>query len=203
MSNTKPMPSGSADKLRRESLGDVLDKNLPTDGYVLVVHAKNGYERKSLHAWADQNNLRHCSITSDLFDKVPYYRCTICHHTYYRNQLYAYYEGDPNNSPCTLYCKECNSDTEEMTLKYIDDGANAVIIGNTLPKLSKVETRKRSRNRAFNESREVIELLYKIYDRKFKTLPLSHYDKNVYINGKEHPRVRDVNSLNGSSLYEP
>ncbi|AVL94416.1 hypothetical protein ma29 [Moumouvirus australiensis] len=155
---------------------EILNTHRPKDGYVLIVNAKSGRERKGYYMWAEENGYKHCNFKTEMFDK------TIMHRQNCGDR------GCDFNCPGEwCYYEECSHDLgpwdsdQEFANVY-----NAVIIGKELPKLSKSETRKK--RKYFFIKKNDNNIITQMKERNFGMVKLSEFKSTVVINNVIHSK---------------
>ncbi|AVL94450.1 hypothetical protein ma63 [Moumouvirus australiensis] len=117
----------------------LLELNYPQINEVIIVNAKSSFERKNLHVWAKSNGFNHTRFKTDLFGPTKMSR-TNCK---------SKSEDCLCPSPWKYDIYNCDEHEEPFTETI--NTFNAVMIGNKLPKLSKLEVGKKSKT-PYNEN---------------------------------------------------
>ncbi|AGC01570.1 hypothetical protein H012_gp896 [Acanthamoeba polyphaga moumouvirus] len=158
----------------------ILEINRPKVGEVIIVNAKSNFERKILHMWAELNEYNHTRFKTDLFESTTMSRTNCKCKNKSRDCLcpfpwkYDIYNDDEYEEP---YTERVNT-------------FNAVMIGNVLPKLSKLETGKKSKP-PINDNDQY--LINKIPIREVIKMNLDKFTPTIVLNGKSYSRNQDKN----------
>lgn len=133
-------------------MSHILDKNIPEDGYVLIVNARDGLERKAIHKWAEEKGLKHSAFVAPFFNSGTMIRCNNCRYVAYDFPSDGYDFGDFSGGCMGIWtnCPACGNhalvdgeEDEDSPMMYVDSLINSVIIGKELPKLPRRKKGKR------------------------------------------------------------
>jgi len=117
---------------------------------VVLVNTETGKERKFIHYWAEQNGLLSAPIRCNFFSSVYIYRCRECGFSFYHDEI-SKMDYDGNRIKQIISCKYCDGmydEDPEFSDIVCNKGFNCVVIGKTLPPLSKWCSRRKQKEKS-------------------------------------------------------
>jgi hypothetical protein len=152
----------------RGTMPSLLDEAVKRQG-VLLVHARTGRERLTLHAWAKTKGLSTVAVCSPLLPKVRGYRACCCGRVYYEDEVRSHLDwsvispGMCNGT--VIQCPQCDDsfydddDDDDSGLKLVPVMLNGVAMAADYALLVKTVPKKQRRSsRRLSDSSSIVPL---------------------------------------------